>query len=248
MRLTRTWRDTLKRNPSVPHLVTAGCFFACAVWCDSSARANATLENRARTARISASSQYSKDNGAALVEAQTDAAEVAPEPVNSWLPRASRAVPSGLSDMDALLKPLSGSVRLLGCDYQGSVLASARSFTDGTLRTEKAKWTCSTATGAVAEDPDALELNLTFTLTEGSAKSAGVAVAFDVRLIAKCAVSSLIMAWTVAQFDVHGPVDLAMATVAGAATYVVGIAVLRTFSLEELRNWRRLLQPGERQE
>jgi hypothetical protein len=80
---------------------------------------------------------------------------------------------------DTLLGPLAGHLRLLACWYDGSKLAATRSFVGGELRTEANRWTCDVRTTPVPNENDALDLSVTFKLTEGMAKSAGVAVAFD---------------------------------------------------------------------
>ena len=78
-----------------------------------------------------------------------------------------------------LLDPLAGHLRLLACWYDGSKLAATRPFVAGELRTEANRWTSEIHTTPVAGEPDALDLAVTFKVTEGMAKSAGVAVAFD---------------------------------------------------------------------
>ncbi len=52
-------------------------------------------------------------------------------------------------------------------------------MTNSTLVMPASKWSCLVHTQPVVADPDALELDVTFTLMEGAAKNAGVAVAFD---------------------------------------------------------------------
>jgi hypothetical protein len=63
-------------------------------------------------------------------------------------------------------------VRPLVCWYNGAKLAATRSFSNGLVQTAASKWTC-----AVRDTSP--EFEVTFKLVEGTAKSAGVAVAFD---------------------------------------------------------------------
>ncbi len=70
-------------------------------------------------------------------------------------------------------------IRLLACWYNGAKLIATRAFTNGILQTSNSKWACSVNEKRIATEPDARDLTLTFTLTDGFAKSAGVAVAFD---------------------------------------------------------------------
>jgi lysophospholipase L1-like esterase len=89
------------------------------------------------------------------------------------------AVDAPKNAADTLLGPLAGHLRLLACWYDGSKLAATRSFVGGELRTEANRWTSDMRTTPVPNENDALDLSVTFKLTEGMAKSAGVAVAFD---------------------------------------------------------------------
>ncbi len=99
-----------------------------------------------------------------------------------WLPAESAA---GSPDdpttapISGLLKPLHGQMRLLGCWYDGAELATSRTFTRGVLRAEDSRWTCDVRSAPVKGDSSGLDLELTFKVTGGAAKSAGVAAAFD---------------------------------------------------------------------
>ena len=100
----------------------------------------------------------------------------------TWLP--VKNFTTGVGDsttapIDALLKSLGGHARLLCCWYNGARLAATRPFANGELRIQDSKWICTIEKAPVKEDPDALDLTLTFKLAEGVASSAGVAVAFD---------------------------------------------------------------------
>jgi len=72
----------------------------------------------------------------------------------------------------------------------------------------------------------------------------GVAVSLDLLLIAKCLISCTAMVWMLERIEVLGILDLLLAGVSGGAIYIAGLICLRAFSREEMRNWRRLLQPG----
>ena len=71
-----------------------------------------------------------------------------------------------------------------------------------------------------------------------------VAVSLDLLLIAKCLISCTAMVWMLERIEVLGILDLLLAGVSGGAIYIAGLICLRAFSCEEMRNWRRLLQPG----
>ncbi|MCX6928966.1 MAG: metallophosphoesterase family protein [Verrucomicrobia bacterium] len=93
----------------------------------------------------------------------------------TWLPVAGVAT----SPANDLLKPLHGQVRLLGCWYSGAALMASRAFDRGALHTDSSQWSCDVRSVPLKEDDGGLDLEVTFKLTEGMAKSAGVAVAFD---------------------------------------------------------------------
>lgn len=75
--------------------------------------------------------------------------------------------------------PVHDQMRPLVCRYDGARLVAGREFTNGVLRAGSNRWTCLVQERPVAGEPDARDLTATFTLAEGAAKSAGVAVAFD---------------------------------------------------------------------
>jgi lysophospholipase L1-like esterase len=91
-------------------------------------------------------------------------------------PSAAEAPPTAV---DTLLGPLAGSLRLLACWYDGAKLAASRPFVAGDLQTPASRWTSEVRTMPVPNEKDALDLAITFKVTEGMAQSAGVAVAFD---------------------------------------------------------------------
>ena len=91
-------------------------------------------------------------------------------------PLAAEAPPSAV---DTLLAPVAGKLRLLACWYEGAKLAASRPFIAGELLIPASRWTSTVRTTPVPNEKDALDLAITFRLVEGTAKSAGVAVAFD---------------------------------------------------------------------
>ena len=100
----------------------------------------------------------------------------------TWLPVAAAAPVSATPSTAcaaALLKPLGGQMRLLGCWYNGAELAASRTFGNGVLDTAASRWTSEVSATPVGDEREALDLAITFKLAEGVAKSAGVAVAFD---------------------------------------------------------------------
>jgi len=100
----------------------------------------------------------------------------------TWLPMGAAARPyagPGAGPVEEVLKLVQGRMRLLCCWYEGSRLVAARAFADGTLRTQNSRWTCQVRGKRPEGERGALGLTVTFTLEEGHAKSAGVAVAFD---------------------------------------------------------------------
>lgn len=70
-------------------------------------------------------------------------------------------------------------MRPLVCWYDGSKLAASQTFTNGVVHSSSGGWTCDVNKRRVDDAPDAQDLSVTFKLTDGIAKSAGVAVAFD---------------------------------------------------------------------
>lgn len=100
----------------------------------------------------------------------------------TWLPVAqseSPTVDSATAPVNSFLKTLGGSCRPLACWYSGAKLAASRAFTHGGVRTEAAKWSCEFRSGRAKGEDDALDVNVSFKLTEGLANAAGVAVSFD---------------------------------------------------------------------
>lgn len=96
-----------------------------------------------------------------------------------WLPEKEITSPSPSLKVAQFLKPLSGSMRLLGCIYDGSKLMESKPFLNGKLLTSENKWTCKLKSTPVSGEKEAIDLTLAFKLTKGIANSSGVAIAFD---------------------------------------------------------------------
>ena len=94
----------------------------------------------------------------------------------TWLPVGGSESASFLDDF---LQSIHGHMRILACWYEGNQLRASRVFSGGRLTAGHSVWACAAQKSPVNNHPDALDLKLTFKLTEGVANSAGVAVAFD---------------------------------------------------------------------
>ncbi len=96
----------------------------------------------------------------------------------TWLPQGNQ--PGSVAPaVDAFLRPLHGKTRLLSCRYTGSRLTATRRFERDSLMYEENRWRSAVNVQSVEGDRDALDMNVTFTLAQGTEESAGVAVAFD---------------------------------------------------------------------
>ncbi|MCX6223833.1 MAG: hypothetical protein NTV01_03640 [Bacteroidia bacterium] len=90
----------------------------------------------------------------------------------------SAAQPAG-SSIDKFLRPLGGTMRLLKCTYDVAKLADTLPFLNGEMITPETRWTCTVSSIPVAGANDTIDLIIKFKLDKGSARSSGVAVAFD---------------------------------------------------------------------
>jgi hypothetical protein len=81
--------------------------------------------------------------------------------------------------LDSFLNPLAGSTRWLVQSYDGPRLVASKAFAGGQLTSGSAHWTCHVKSAPVKDTSDALDLELTFRLAEGTAHASGVAAAFD---------------------------------------------------------------------
>jgi hypothetical protein len=107
----------------------------------------------------------------------------------SWIPVVAHAgapgsqppvsLPEGKVSADAFLASLKGSVRPAVCQYQGSVLTGISGFTGADLRIGNNLWNCNLQALPVHGDDDAIDIQISISLLEGYAESAGIALAFD---------------------------------------------------------------------
>jgi len=97
---------------------------------------------------------------------------------STWLPQGDQQE-SIAPSVDAFLKPLHGTIRLLSCKYSGSRLTARRTFKGGRLIFEENTWRNTVDVQPVEDDKNALDLSITFTMEQGTEESGGVAVAFD---------------------------------------------------------------------
>lgn len=94
-----------------------------------------------------------------------------------WLP--VKSINTSLApEVDNFLESLNGSMRLLYCNYDSSLLQSRRSFKDNVLEVDGDRWSSSVKANPVQGEP-AMDLDVQFRLEQGEESSAGVAVAFD---------------------------------------------------------------------
>lgn len=96
----------------------------------------------------------------------------------SWLP-AGNDTETASPEINDLLRSLDGSMRIMGCRYDGPLLKQCGSMSGNGLRTASGKWEYDVATTSVAGEKNAFDLSFTFRHTGGDAEQAGVAVAFD---------------------------------------------------------------------
>ena len=114
-----------------------------------------------------------------LVVSLTAAAREGPNSAaGTWLP-VNAPVAASAPEVDGFLASLHGQLRLLNCQYNGSKLETSRPFSHGSLTNTTNRWSCAVRVEPVTKEIDALDLTVTFQLREGTARSAGVAVAFD---------------------------------------------------------------------
>ena len=97
----------------------------------------------------------------------------------SWLPEADDRGEQPLSAVNDFLRPLNGSIRLLGCRYNEAILTETGVIHNNGLKTATGKWEYTSDVTQAQGEKDALDLTLTFRHTGGDLTSAGVAVAFD---------------------------------------------------------------------
>ena len=106
------------------------------------------------------------------VPAQERAAE-------KWLATGDDRRVSASVDVATRLEAWGGRLRPLVCWYEGARLIDSHACTGGELQARGGAWTCEVRAEPVEEEPEALDLAITFRLVEGEARAAGAAVAFD---------------------------------------------------------------------
>ena len=100
----------------------------------------------------------------------------------SWLPiEASQPIVENTQAVftSKFLQSLQGRFRSIICEYDTTTLTSTYPFREGMLTLPFSTWSCSVEETAVAGKNDALDLEVTFSVTEGGLRSGGVALAFD---------------------------------------------------------------------
>ncbi len=95
------------------------------------------------------------------------------------LPALSATAIPDSAGFEKLLKPIGGSMRLLECNYDGSVIVNTKEFSGGKLTLSDAEWISEVKYKPIPGNRDAMELVAKFRLRQGISGSAGIAVAFD---------------------------------------------------------------------
>lgn len=98
----------------------------------------------------------------------------------SWLPLSENQNSTLSHEADQFLSSLDCKMRVLDCEYEGSKLKYLKSIEDSKTNSSASKWHCDLQTAIVPESKEALDLTLSFKLTEGELKSSGIAAAFDI--------------------------------------------------------------------
>ena len=98
----------------------------------------------------------------------------------SWLANTGEKIinPSAITP-NALLKQIRGNMRLILCKYDGNNLVLKNTFTGDALKMPSSHWQTNISVVNDQKEQDVIEFSVTFKITGGSEKSAGVAVAFD---------------------------------------------------------------------
>lgn len=100
---------------------------------------------------------------------------------NSWLANTNeKHTNPSTASANAFLKQLNGSIRLVLCKYdQDNKIIQKSTFAGNTLKMATSQWQCNITQVNKDREKDVIEFSVKFKITEGSEKSAGVAVAFD---------------------------------------------------------------------
>ncbi len=84
-----------------------------------------------------------------------------------------------VSGLNSFLASLGGTFRPLVCKYDQAKLVTLHAFRSNVIETESKNWLCNIKTDKIHYDSDALDVTVSFELSEGIAESSGIAVAFD---------------------------------------------------------------------
>ncbi len=95
------------------------------------------------------------------------------------MPLSAQTAGTSSRGLHNLLEPLGGSVSLSVCTYDGAVMKEKSVFREGRLVTGGGEWSSSVTYRDVPGSPDAISMEIKFTLEKGAAPSSGVAAAFD---------------------------------------------------------------------
>ncbi len=108
----------------------------------------------------------------------SDGKEESRRVINKWLPEEENVLTNS-SEIDNFLKTINGKIRLLHCKYEGANLVETKNFKREGLQLNDEEWRTAINTNVVEADPIAMDINIQFLLENGSAKEAGIAVAYD---------------------------------------------------------------------
>lgn len=96
----------------------------------------------------------------------------------TWLPSKAKEATSNTA-VNRLLQKLDGQFRILSCKYDQSLLADKQLIGIKAVSKESGNWEYKMETTPVKGDAGALDLAITYKLTQGEVAATGVAVAFD---------------------------------------------------------------------
>ncbi len=95
-----------------------------------------------------------------------------------WIPN-KVDYPATSLEVEDFLSSLNGHMRLLICQYKDSRLISSSQFNDNELNIDDQEWQCKLTTNQVVSENKAIDVDISFQITSGAAREAGVGVAFD---------------------------------------------------------------------
>ncbi len=97
----------------------------------------------------------------------------------SWLPVENNKTETISPEVNNLLRPLNGSLRVLGCRYDDALLVEAGVIGKNGMKTATGTWEYNLKTSQAKGEKGVLDLNFMFKHAGGDIASAGVAIAFD---------------------------------------------------------------------